>query len=96
MNNISPRSRRNNRVPHVIVKLWPGKSDHQKQRLSDAIVRDVAGIFHYDDESVSVAFEEIAPGEWSERVFNPDILGKWDSLTKEPGYGPRPSDNSER
>jgi 4-oxalocrotonate tautomerase len=83
-------------MPHVIVKLWPGKSDDQKQRLSDAIVRDVARIFDYGDDSVSVAFDEVAAGEWSERVFNPDILGKWDSLTKEPGYGPRPSDNSER
>lgn len=83
-------------VPHVIVKLWPGKSDDQKQRLSDAIVRDVTDIFDYGEESVSVAFEEVAPDEWSERVFHPDILGKWDSLAKEPGYGPRPSDDSER
>ena len=83
-------------MPHVIVKLWPGKSDGQKRRLSDAIVRDVTEIFDYGDESVSVAFEEIAPQEWSERVFNPDILRKWDGLTKEPGYGPRPNDNSGR
>jgi 4-oxalocrotonate tautomerase len=83
-------------VPHVIVKLWPGKSDQQKRRLSEAIVRDVTGIFHYGDEAVSVSFEEVAASEWSERVFTPDILGKWDNLTKEPGYGPRPDDNSER
>jgi 4-oxalocrotonate tautomerase len=78
-------------MPHVIVKSWPGKSAEQKRRLSDAIVRDVTSILDYSDESVSVAFEEVASSEWTDRVVNPDILGKWDSLTKEPGYGPRPS-----
>ena len=46
-------------MPHVIVKLWPGKSAEQKRRLSDAIVRDVTSILNYGDESVSVAFEEV-------------------------------------
>jgi 4-oxalocrotonate tautomerase len=78
-------------VPHVIVKLWPGKSDEQRTRLSEAIVRDVTSILDYGDEAVSVAFEEVAPADWSEKVYKPHILGKWDQLTKEPGYGPRPS-----
>jgi 4-oxalocrotonate tautomerase len=77
-------------MPHVIVKLWPGKSAEQKRRLSDAIVRDVTSILNYGDDSVSVAFEEVASSEWADRVVNTDILGKWDSLTKEPGYVPRP------
>ena len=83
-------------MPHVIVKLWPGKSDDQKRELSEAIVRDVTGIFGYGEESVSVGFEEFAPHDWTARVFNPDILHKWGSLTKQPGYGPRPHDDSER
>ena len=77
-------------MPHVIVKLWPGKSAEQKRRLSDAIVWDVTSILNYGDESVSVAFDEVASNEWTDSVFNPDIIGKWDSLTKEPGYGRRP------
>ena len=28
-------------MPHMIVKLWPGKSEKQKARLTEAIVRDV-------------------------------------------------------
>jgi 4-oxalocrotonate tautomerase len=77
-------------VPHVIVKLWPGKSDEQRTRLSEAIVRDVTSILGYGDEAVSVAFEEVAPADWTEKVYKPHILEKWDQLTKEPGYGPRP------
>jgi 4-oxalocrotonate tautomerase len=77
-------------VPHVIVKLWPGKSDEQKRRLSDAIVRDVTSILNYGDESVSVGFEEVSAQDWEPEVFNPDVLKKWSTLTKEPGYGARP------
>lgn len=77
-------------MPHVIVKLWPGKTEAQKQHLSAAIVRDVTGILNYDDEAVSVGFEEIPPGEWSARVYGPDIRDKWSTLTKQPGYGPDP------
>ena len=28
-------------MPHVIVKLWPGRSEQEKKRLADAIVKDV-------------------------------------------------------
>jgi len=48
-------------VPHVIVKLWPGKSEEKKSRLAEAIVRDVMEVLDYGEESVSVAMEEIAP-----------------------------------
>lgn len=77
-------------MPHVIVKLWPGKSLAQKRALSDAIVRDVANILNYGEESVSVGFEEVSSNEWSARVYEPDIQGKWDTLLKRPGYGPGP------
>lgn len=75
-------------MPHVVVKLWPGKTEAQKRRLSDEIAEDVKNILGYADEAVSVAFEEIPPQEWSSRVYEPEIQAKWNILTKEPGYGP--------
>lgn len=54
-------------MPHVIVKLWPGKSELQKQKLADAIARDVMEILHYGEESVSVAMEEVRSRDWAER-----------------------------
>ena len=77
-------------MPHVIVKLWPGKSDEQKSQLTEAIVRDVTSILGCGDDSVSVSFLDIPAGDWIRQVFEPDILGHWDQLTKTPGYGPRP------
>jgi len=75
-------------MPHVIVKLWPGKSAEQKQRLSDAITRDVMEVLNYGEDPVSVAMEEVAPGDWTEKVYKPDIRDKWNTLTKKPGYDP--------
>ncbi len=73
-------------MPHVIVKLWPGKSDQQKTRLAEAITKDVMNIFSYGEEAVSVAMEEIKPADWREKVYQPDILNKPDDIFKKPGY----------
>jgi len=73
-------------MPHVIVKLWPGKSEEQKKRLAEAIAKDVMDVLHYGEESVSVAMEEVKPQEWAEKVYKPEIKNKCDRLYKEPGY----------
>jgi 4-oxalocrotonate tautomerase len=73
-------------MPHVIVKLWPGKSEQQKSRLAAAITKNVMDILHYGDDSVSVAMEEVKSQDWVEKVYKPDIQNKWDTLYKKPGY----------
>ena len=73
-------------MPHVIVKMWPGKSEKQKARLAEAITRDVMDVLDYGEESVSVAIEEIKARDWAEQVFRSDIKKNWDKLYKEPGY----------
>jgi 4-oxalocrotonate tautomerase len=73
-------------MPHVIVKLWPGKSEQQKARLADKIARDVMDVLNYGEESVSVAIEEVEPQDWAEQVYKPDIVNRPDRLYKKPGY----------
>jgi 4-oxalocrotonate tautomerase len=73
-------------MPHIIVKLWPGKSEQQKKRLAEEITRDVTSILHYGEESVSVAMEEIKPGEWAEKVYRAELKNNLDKLYKKPGY----------
>ncbi len=73
-------------MPHVIVKLWPGKSEQQKTRLADAISKDVMTVLGYGEESVSVAIEEVEPGDWAEKVYKPDIVNPARKLYKRPGY----------
>lgn len=73
-------------MPHVIVKLWPGKSDQQKTGLAEKIAKDVMDVLNYGGEAVSVSFEEVEPEDWKENVYKPDIQEKWDKLYKKPGY----------
>ena len=73
-------------MPHVIVKLWPGKSEAQKSRLAERITHAVMEILNYGDESVSVAFEEVSAKDWKQKVYEPDILRQPDKLYKKPGY----------
>jgi 4-oxalocrotonate tautomerase len=75
-----------NDMPHVCVKLWPGRSEQTKQRLSDAIVRDIVDIIGCGEESVSVAIEEIDPQDWKEKVYDPLLRRQMDTIYKKPGY----------
>jgi 4-oxalocrotonate tautomerase len=73
-------------MPHVIVKLWPGKSEQQKARLAVKIAEDVMEVLNYGEESVSVGFEEIQSQDWRQKVYKPDIQDNWDKVYKKPGY----------
>jgi 4-oxalocrotonate tautomerase len=73
-------------MPHVIVKLWPGKSEEQKKRLADRIAKDVMSVLNYGEESVSVAMEEVSADEWAEKVYKPDIVRCPERIYKKPGY----------
>jgi 4-oxalocrotonate tautomerase len=73
-------------MPHVIVKLWPGKSEQQKIRLAEEIAKDVMNVLNYGEESVSVAIEEVEPQDWAEKVYRPDIINSSENLYKKTGY----------
>lgn len=73
-------------MPHVIVKLYPGRSEEQKRRLTKAIAKDVVDVLQCPETAVSVAFEEVPPPDWPEKVYRPDILEKQSTLYLKPGY----------
>jgi 4-oxalocrotonate tautomerase len=73
-------------MPHVIVKLWL-KPEPQKQKLADAFTEAAVKHLGYGEDAVSVSFEEVAPADWSEKVYQPDIVNRPGKLYKEPGYG---------
>ena len=43
-------------------------------------------IANVGNEAVSVAIEEIKPGDWTEKVYKPDILSSCGKLYKKLGY----------
>jgi 4-oxalocrotonate tautomerase len=72
-------------MPHVIVKLWPGKPEQQKTRLAEAIAKDVMEVLHYGEESVSVAMEEVKSQDWRRKCTNLTFKTSGTGSTKSPG-----------
>jgi 4-oxalocrotonate tautomerase len=76
-------------MPHIIVKLYSGKSERQKQALAQAVTQAVTTTLNYGEESVSVGIEDVEPKNWTEEVYKPDIIAKAETIYKQPGYDPR-------
>jgi 4-oxalocrotonate tautomerase len=73
-------------MPHVSVKLWPGRSEEDKKRLAEAIADDVVRITGCSPASVSVSIEDVPSDQWKERVYDPEVRDKAGLLYKKPGY----------
>lgn len=75
-------------MPHVIVKMYPGRSEQAKTRLALAITEQVVVATGCTENAVSVAIEEVEPAAWPQSVYQPDILEKTQFIYKKPGYNP--------
>jgi phenylpyruvate tautomerase PptA (4-oxalocrotonate tautomerase family) len=51
----------------IIVELVPGRSEEQEVRLAERIVHDVVTTPRSDEPAMSVAIQEVKPGDWIER-----------------------------
>ena len=75
-------------MPHVIVKMLSGRSDEQKTQLAEEITKVIMRITGNQEQSVSVAIEDIDQKDWTEKVYKTDITTNWDKLYKKPVYEP--------
>lgn len=75
-------------MPHIIVKLFPGRTEVQKKQLTSEIVKAIKTSIDAPDSSISVSIEEVSEEKWSEEVYEPDIIEKEHLLYKKPGYRP--------
>lgn len=75
-------------MPHISIKLYPGRSEQQKVQLAEQIVKDVISLLESSEGSISVAIEETNPEDWVETVYKPEILNNPEKLYKKPGYNP--------
>lgn len=74
-------------MPHVIVKMYAGRSEEQKYKLAEAVTKAVMVVTGNGEDSVSVSIEDVAPSDWTEKVYEPDIETGPGKLYKRPGYG---------
>lgn len=72
-------------MPHVIVKLFRGRSEKQKKELAEELTRTVMSVLGSREDAISVGIEDIAPEDWAELVNKPDVLSKPDTIYKRPG-----------
>lgn len=74
-------------MPHVSVKMWPGRSEEQKQKMVDRIVEAVKESTGAPEDYITVSVEEIPSSVWPKKVYKPEIVDNADKLYKKPGYG---------
>jgi len=75
-------------MPHVIVKMLPGRSEQLKAKLAQEMTKAVTSTLNLGEDSVSVAIEDVQQEDWTEQVYKPDIIGKPATIYKKPGYNP--------
>jgi len=74
------------RMPHVIIKLYPGRTEEQKRAMANAVSEAIVQSIGADPKTISVAIEEVPPSEWKEKVYDPEIAPQLDALWIKPGY----------
>lgn len=75
-------------MPHIVVKMYSGRTDEQKLQIADAITQAIMASAGSGESAISVAIEDVDPAAWVEAVYKPEILGKSGTLFKKPGYDP--------
>lgn len=73
-------------MPHFQIKLLEGKSEEQKQRLAEEVVKATQKVIGYGDESYSVTIEDFSFDEWKNQIYPKEIVGRKEVLYKSPGY----------
>jgi 4-oxalocrotonate tautomerase len=75
-------------MPHVLIKMYAGRSEAQKKALADEVTQAVMKTLGHGADAVSVSIEDVRPQDWTAKVYRPDIADKPDQLYKKPGYNP--------
>lgn len=73
-------------MPHVNIKLYPGRSEEVKKELANKIAKVVSEVAGTSLGSILVAIEEIEKENWMKDVYEKDIIEKRELLYKEPEY----------
>ena len=69
-------------MPHVVVKMYPGRTREQKEKMAERITQALKETIGCEEKSISIAVEEVPSEEWNQRVYQPEIMGKADTLLK--------------
>jgi 4-oxalocrotonate tautomerase len=68
--------------------MHTGRAEARKHALAEAITGAVTNTLGCGEDAVSVSIEDVAPKDWTEKVYKLEIAAKADTLYKKPGYDP--------
>lgn len=72
-------------MPHITVKMFPGREKALKQKLSARLAEVTAETLQVNARYVSVSIEDVPEEEWDEKVYIPMMQAE-DLLYKKPEY----------
>ena len=73
-------------MPHIIVKLYPGRSDEMKKDFANQVAELAKDVLGAGVEHTSVAFYEVDKEDWQETVVEAEIKPNMDKLYKDSIY----------
>ena len=73
-------------MPHITVKMWPGKTEEQKKQLTELLVNDIMQVTGAPLDGVSVIIEDVEPDAWQAEVCEKELAPKKNLMYKAPGY----------
>ena len=76
-------------MPHIVVNIWPGRSDETKEKLANRLALETAQVLEMDSEYVSVGFQEVPEAEWN-AFCQCEINEKPNQIFKRPGEPAKP------
>ena len=60
-------------MPHIVIKLWPGRNEQVKSNLAKKVADAVVEELKVDIGDVSIAIEEVNRGDCGEQVYKKEI-----------------------
>lgn len=57
-------------MPHVIVKMHPGRDEETKKVLTQKMEELLVEVLHTTGDAVSVGIEEISSDDWQKKLLN--------------------------
>ncbi len=73
-------------MPHIVVKMFPGRTAEQKAQLAEALTQAMIATLQTPTEAISVGIEDVEKRDWMDTVAKPEIAGKPATIFKKPGY----------
>ncbi|PWM51284.1 MAG: 4-oxalocrotonate tautomerase [Bacillota bacterium] len=75
-------------MPHISVKMLEGRSEEQKKKLSQALVKALTKELGCSEHYVTCTIEDFNAKEWQD-VFKEEITDKPEKVYKKAEYDPK-------